>query len=109
MDNSGYNGCYWGGVVWIEKERFIYRITTILVGDITMATVVTRNYQITLSKEIREEADIKIGERMRERIEDDKIILEKIKESPVEAAAGIWAGKIKDSVNFVNKIRNNWR
>lgn len=71
--------------------------------------VVTRNYQVTLSKDIREEAEIEIGERMKERIEDDKIILEKIKKSPVDAVSGIWKNKVRNSIEYVNNLRKDWR
>ena len=71
--------------------------------------VVTRNFQLTLSKDVREEADIKIGERIKEVVDEGRIILEKIKKSPVDSAAGIWKGKVKDSVEYVNNLRKDWR
>ena len=71
--------------------------------------VITRNYQVTLSKDVREEADVKVGERMKERVEDDKIILEKIRKSAVDAVAGIWEGKVKSSIDYVNSLRKDWR
>ena len=71
--------------------------------------VVTRNYQVTLSKDIRKESNIQIGERMKERIEDGKIIFEKIEKSPVDAVAGIWKNKVEDSIKYVNDLRKDWR
>lgn len=70
--------------------------------------VVTRNYQITLSKDLREELNIKMGERMKSRIEDNKIIIEKIKENPIENSFGIWKTK-KSGVELVNEMRKSWR
>lgn len=75
-----------------------------------MATVViTRNYQVTLSKDVREEADVEVGEKMKQRVESGKIILEKINKSPVEAAAGIWKNKVRNSIDYVNDLRKDWR
>lgn len=71
--------------------------------------VVTRNYQVTLSKDVREETSIKVGERMKEIVENNRIILEKIKKSPVEAATGIWKNKVESSTAYVNNLRKDWR
>ncbi len=46
---------------------------------------------------------------MKERIEDDKIILEKIKKSPVDAVSGIWKNKVKSGTEYVNNLRKDWR
>ena len=50
--------------------------------------VVTRNYQVTLSKDIRKESNIQIGERMKERIEDGKTGL-LVENSPLNLAEKI--------------------
>ncbi|QXJ35413.1 AbrB/MazE/SpoVT family DNA-binding domain-containing protein [Saccharolobus shibatae] len=44
-------------------------------------TVVTRKYQITIPKEIREALGIKVGDRLIVRVEDGKIIIEPVKAS----------------------------
>ena len=49
--------------------------------------VVTRKYQVTIPKRIREELGIKIGDRLLVKIEDGKIILEPIK--PEDALRGL--------------------
>ena len=47
----------------------------------------TRKYQVTIPKKIREKLGIKIGDRLLVKIEDDKIILEPIK--PKDALMGL--------------------
>ena len=49
--------------------------------------VVTRKYQVTIPKRIREKLGIKIGDRLLVKIEDGKIILELIK--PEDALRGL--------------------
>ncbi|QXJ29121.1 hypothetical protein J5U23_01990 [Saccharolobus shibatae B12] len=44
-------------------------------------TVVTRKYQITIPKEIREALGIKVGDRLIVRVEDGKIIIEPVRAS----------------------------
>ncbi len=45
--------------------------------------VVTRKYQVTIPKEVREKLGIKVGDRLLVRVEDDHIVLEPLK--PVKA------------------------
>ncbi|MBD3204133.1 AbrB/MazE/SpoVT family DNA-binding domain-containing protein [Candidatus Woesearchaeota archaeon] len=74
------------------------------------AIVVTRNYQITIPKDIREQLNIRIGDRMITRKENDKIIVEKVKDSPVDKAFGIWKNKFrKTSIEIVDRMRNKWK
>ena len=70
--------------------------------------VVTRNYQITLPKDIREITGIEIGEKMVTEVVEKGILIKKLNKSPVDRAFGIW--KTKDSgIKFVDKIRKDWR
>ena len=75
-----------------------------------MATVVvTRNYQITLPKDIREELGICIGEKMTtELTEYGEIRIKKLSKSPVDAAFGMWKGMKETGSEHVNKLRKGW-
>lgn len=74
------------------------------------SVVVTRNYQVTLAKEIRDELDIEIGERLVAEVKDNAVVMKKIDKSPVDAIFGLWKGKIKgSSVEYVRNLRKSWR
>ena len=72
-------------------------------------TKVTRNYQITVPRDIREQANIKEGDKLVITMENDEIKLKKFDEDIFKKAFGSWkdAG-IKDSVEYVKKIRKEW-
>ncbi len=70
--------------------------------------VVTRNYQITLSKDIRDITGIEIGEKMVTEATNDGILIRRLKKSPVDKAFGIWKTKIS-GIKFVDKVRKDWR
>ncbi|MBU1199721.1 MAG: AbrB/MazE/SpoVT family DNA-binding domain-containing protein [Nanoarchaeota archaeon] len=84
--------------------------TTTAVGGFTMGTVVvTRNYQITISKDIREQLDISIGEKMISNIDENgEIKIKKINKSPVEAAFGMWKRMKITGKEYEDKIRKEW-
>ena len=70
--------------------------------------VITRNYQITLPKDIRDITGIEVGEKMITEVTNEGILIKRLKKSPVDRAFGIW--KIKtSSVKFVEKLRKDWR
>ena len=69
-------------------------------------TKVTRNYQITLPKEMREIAHIKMGDTIIVDATEEAITLKK--RSPKEilnSAFGIWKDMKEDSVTYVRKMR----
>jgi len=70
---------------------------------------VTRNYQITVPRDIREQANIKEGDKLVVTMEKDEIKKKKFDEDVFKRAFGSWkdAG-IKDSVQYVRKIRKEW-
>lgn len=73
------------------------------------AVVVTRNYQITLPKEIRRKTIVSVGESMIIDIRNDEIILKKIRLNPVKNAFGAWKGRLKESgIEYVDKLRETW-
>lgn len=72
-------------------------------------TKVTRNYQITVPRDIREQAKIQEGDKLVVTIENDEIKLKKIDEDSFKKAFGIWKNAgIKDSVKYVRDLRKDW-
>ena len=70
-------------------------------------TKVTRNFQITLPREVREIADIKIGDKLLVSMENSDIRIKHLSpETIIEKTFGSWKGLVKgDSVAYVKKIR----
>ena len=91
-------------------QTFINILTIIAIGEITMGiAVVTRNFQVTLPKDLRTILDIKIGDRVISEVnEEGSIVLKKFNKSPVDEAFGMWKMK-KTGIEYVDKIRSDWR
>lgn len=72
-------------------------------------TKVTRNYQITVPRDIREQADIKEGDKLVLTMENGEIKMKKFDVDVFKRAFGSWkdAG-IKDSVKWVRDVRKGW-
>ena len=72
-------------------------------------TKVTRNYQITVPRDIREQAKIAEGDKLVITMENGEIKIKKFDEDSFKKAFGIWkdAG-IKDSVKYVKDLRKEW-
>jgi len=66
---------------------------------------VTRKYQVTIPKEIREKRGIEIGDRLKVGLEGGKIVLERAEESVIDEVAGSWELDIGDSTEFVRELR----
>ena len=67
---------------------------------------VTRKYQVTIPKCIREEIDIKVGDELLVREEDGRIILEKPRD--IDLIAGSWT-HVEDTEDFMMNVRRLWR
>ena len=93
-----------------EPKNLNSKSTTDIIGGLTMATVVvTRNYQITLPKDVREELGISIGDKMVSYIDENCYIrIKKLDKSPVDAAFGMWKGMKETGVEFQNRLRKGW-
>jgi len=68
-------------------------------------TVVTRNYQITLPKEIREMEDIQVGDKLFVSFSKDTIELRKLSRERLKAVFGAWK-TTEDSVKTIRKLRD---
>ena len=69
---------------------------------------VTRNYQVTIPKDIRRIKDINIGDTVFFCVEGEKVDFFKMKrENVIKETAGIWGGK-ENGVDYVRRIRKSW-
>ncbi|MBS3105772.1 AbrB/MazE/SpoVT family DNA-binding domain-containing protein [Candidatus Woesearchaeota archaeon] len=72
-------------------------------------TKVTRNYQITVPRDVREMANIKEGDKLVITMEKGEIKMKKFDEDIFKRAFGSWKNAgIKDSVKYVRDIRKEW-
>ncbi len=72
---------------------------------------VTTNFQVTIPKDVRTIKEIKVGDTVFFTIEGDKVDFFKMKrEALIKECAGSWKEKLKiDSVNYVKKMRKEWK
>jgi len=70
-------------------------------------TKVTRNYQITVPRDIREQAKIQEGDRIIITMENNEIKMKKFDEDVFKKAFGSWKS-VKDSVKYVRDARKGW-
>ncbi len=71
------------------------------------SVVVTRNFQITLPKSIRDYTGIEIGDSVIIEAKNNEITLKKVEKEPIESAFGRWRW-CKDSIGFVDNLRSTW-
>ena len=70
-------------------------------------TKVTRNYQITVPRDIREQARIQEGDKLVITMENNEIKMKKFDEDSFKKAFGIWKD-VKDSIKYVRDLRKEW-
>lgn len=70
---------------------------------------ITRNYQITLPRDVREVKKLKEGDEVIFVFEDDKVVLQKVDKDPVLAAAGIWKGMKETGAEYQKRMRSQWK
>lgn len=70
---------------------------------------ITRNFQITLPKDVRKVVDVKEGDEVLFVIADNKVFFVKSKEDPIMAAAGILKGTKETGAEYQRKMRQQWR
>jgi AbrB family looped-hinge helix DNA binding protein len=71
-------------------------------------SAVTRNFQVTLPKDVRERLRIKEGDRVFVEVDEDgKITIDIMKKSPVDESSGIWK-KEAEGVKYTRKLRKDW-
>ncbi len=65
---------------------------------------VTRNYQVTVPREIRELADIKVGDTLLFIKEGDDVVLRRIDKEMMGKAFGLWKKSQEKTPWLVNKL-----
>jgi AbrB family looped-hinge helix DNA binding protein len=76
---------------------------------LSLVVKVTRKYQVTLPKEVREALGIKIGDLLRIRVEDGRIILEPLisrKKDPLEDMLSLVSKPV--DVDAVRLVEESW-
>jgi AbrB family looped-hinge helix DNA binding protein len=69
---------------------------------------ITRNFQITLPKDVREFRDFKEGERVRFIIEGERLDLVKADDDIISKTAGLWAGMKETGAEYQARLRKEW-
>jgi AbrB family looped-hinge helix DNA binding protein len=69
---------------------------------------VTRKYQVTIPKRVREKADVKVGDRLLVSERGGLIIMRKVKEESLLEFAGFWDGYPENLEEFVEELRRMW-
>ena len=70
---------------------------------------VTRNFQVTIPKDVREVQGIKEGDKVIFSVDGSKVEVSKFKNNFVEEAFGAWKSKVEPGTNYVKKIRSEWK
>lgn len=71
--------------------------------------IVTRNFQVTIPKDVREVKGIRIGDKVLFSVDSDKVEISKFNNNAIEDAFGAWKGKVEPGSNYVKKIRSEWK
>jgi AbrB family looped-hinge helix DNA binding protein len=69
-------------------------------------TKVTRKYQITIPQEVRKKMELRIGDELLIREENDKILMEKPVE--IDRLGGSW-NHIDSTEKFMQEVRRLWK
>ena len=71
---------------------------------------ITRNYQVTLPREVREMENLHIGDKVAFVVEDKhRIHLVKISKDVIREAAGLWVGMKETGLVYERRLRKEWR
>ncbi len=69
---------------------------------------ITRNFQVTLPRDVREFGRFKVGDKVLFVMEDKRIDIVKLDKNIVKETAGIWAGLKEDGVEYERRLRKGW-
>ncbi len=69
---------------------------------------VTRNFQITIPRDVREARNVHVGDRMVFIVKEDCVDLVKLDDQALADAAGLWSDFKGSSVDHVRKMRREW-
>jgi len=70
---------------------------------------VTRNYQVTIPRDVRLVHNISIGDTLVFSSEGEKIEVLKFKQDALERAFGLWSGLKETGIDYKRRVRNEWK
>ncbi len=70
---------------------------------------ITRNFQITLPRDIRKAIHLSEGDEIILTIEGKNIVIRKADDDPVKTAAGIWKENKESGLDYQKRIRSQWK
>ena len=68
----------------------------------------TRNFQVTIPRDVREAKRLKEGDRVVFAIDGERVELHKIDEDAIAAAAGLWKDTGETGAEYERRIRRVW-
>lgn len=71
-------------------------------------SIVTRNFQVTLPKDVRELSKIEEGDKVIVEVDGEgRIIINPLRKSPVDDSFGTWAGEVS-GIRYTDSLRGEW-
>jgi len=69
---------------------------------------ITRNFQITIPKDVRELTGLKEGDEMMLTVENDAIRIRR-RQEVLNATAGLWKGMNETGLQYQRRMRKQWK
>ncbi|MBS3146250.1 AbrB/MazE/SpoVT family DNA-binding domain-containing protein [Candidatus Woesearchaeota archaeon] len=69
---------------------------------------ITRNWQVTLPKDVREIKDLKENDSVIFAIEGNRVEIVKMNKDIIKATAGLWTDSKEIGIKYERKIRKGW-
>lgn len=69
---------------------------------------ITRNYQVTLPKDVRELKNFEVGDKVLFVPEGDRIGIVKLDKKVISSAAGLWTGLKESGIGYEKRLRKEW-
>lgn len=70
---------------------------------------ITRNFQVTLPKDVREGRGFHVGDNILFVVDGDRIGLIKKDKDVIHATAGLWEGSKESGVAYERRVRKGWQ
>ncbi|HLF54408.1 MAG TPA: AbrB/MazE/SpoVT family DNA-binding domain-containing protein [Candidatus Nanoarchaeia archaeon] len=70
---------------------------------------ITRNFQVTLPKDVREIKGLRVGDKVLFVVEKDRVDLVKMDKGIIDAAAGLWKDAKETGLEYEKRVRKQWK
>ena len=70
---------------------------------------ITRNYQVTLPKDVRRLKDLEEGDTVIFAIEGTRVDIVKMNKDVIALAAGLWKETKETGLGYTKKVRKSWK